>query len=140
MSAESEIERKLDGPGPNTLIEYMYRDASNYKKTNVAVLKGRISLGQIGLIESSLNDGEFFIPGQVGLQDLQGEFEHGGGWDEDDDHVWHTISSIEYTDQPSNSDLSVDEMMRNWPASSEDWDLVKHLERLSSSLPATNRI
>ena len=79
MSAESEIERKLDGPGPNTLIEYMYRDASNYKKTNVAVLKGRISLGQIGLIESSLNDGEFFIPGQVGLQDLQGEFEHGGG-------------------------------------------------------------
>lgn len=140
MTAESEIEHKLDGSGPNTLINYMYRDASNYKKTNVAVLRGRISLEQIGLIQSSLDDDEFFIPGQVGLKDLQGEFEHGGGWDEDDDHVWHTISLIEYTDQPANSDLSVDEMMRNWPASSEDWDLVNHLERLSASLPPVNRI
>jgi len=79
----------------NTLLEYLYRDASNYKQFGSVVLQGSISVKDIRPL---LIDGEYFIPSQVGLPDLQHkfkeqEFEYPTG----DDHAWHEIVSMRTT-------------------------------------------
>ena len=60
----------------NTEILYSYRDASNYKTHRYEILEGKINNEQIYAIISCLEDGELFIPSQVGLDDLQGELQH----------------------------------------------------------------
>lgn len=50
----------------NTKIEYLYRDACNYKVWNCAILPGEITDHQIDQILACLEDGEF-IPEQVNL-------------------------------------------------------------------------
>jgi len=51
----------------NTKIEYLYRDASNYKVYNECVVKGIVTAEQRKEIVDCLNEGEYFIPSQVGL-------------------------------------------------------------------------
>ena len=73
----------------NTLLEYLYRDASNYKQHGSVVLKGSVSLNSIRHL---LFDRTYFIPSQVGLPDLQYKFkEQGFKYPTGDDHSWHEI-------------------------------------------------
>ena len=51
----------------NTRINYMYRDASNYKVQNDVIVPGIVSDEQISEIISCLDSGEFFIPSKVGF-------------------------------------------------------------------------
>lgn len=51
----------------NTLIQYLYRDADNYKVQNECVIKGVLSEEDIQTILDSLEDDEVFIPRLVGL-------------------------------------------------------------------------
>lgn len=128
-----DIEISLAGAGGNTLFEFMYRDASNYKQSGAVVLNGRIEEAEVDRIVAALNDGTFFIPEQVGLEHLHGQFTHGAAWDEDDDHVWHTISAISYTDQPANAKglADVHEFVGNWPDSPDGWDEAGYLAIVS---------
>ncbi|HBA60924.1 MAG TPA: hypothetical protein DCZ92_08905 [Elusimicrobia bacterium] len=76
----------------NTLLEYLYRDASNYKQHGSVVLQGAISLKDI---QPLLIDGEYFIPSQAGLPDLQHKFkDQGFEYPTEDDHAWHEIVSM----------------------------------------------
>ena len=63
----------------NTLVEYLYRDACNYKNWNRVVVKGSITPEQIDTIMDCLIDGEYFIPNMVGLDE-----EKFSDWTEDD--------------------------------------------------------
>lgn len=128
----------LKGDGENTLLGYGYRDASNNKCFKEVVLGGRISAEQVHRIATNLEGGEFFIPGQVGLADLQGEFVAGAGWDEDDDHPFHTITDIAYTNAAA-GDVTVDQMMATWP-DADAWDGIAAQERLEETLPQVARI
>ena len=64
----------------NTKITYRYRDASNNKAEGAAVLRGTAdSAVLISFIESLAPSGDpgimgFFVPGQIGLPDLQDRF------------------------------------------------------------------
>lgn len=51
----------------NTRIEYLYRDAANWKQHNEAVVAGRFSEQDINDIMASLDMGENFIPSKIGL-------------------------------------------------------------------------
>ena len=51
----------------NTKIKYMYRDADNYKDFTTVVVSGKITKEQIERIMAKLEDGENFIPEQLGL-------------------------------------------------------------------------
>lgn len=133
------VEIKLAGDGPNTVIRVMYRDADNYKMHKSTVLGGRITPEQVKIVLDNREGGEFFIPGQVGMTDLQGEFSHGAGWDGNSDHPWHTIQEIEYTNAAA-GDLTVDTLVASWPRSPDDWNGVEHEERLVASLPPVPRI
>jgi hypothetical protein len=73
----------------NTLLEYLYRDASNYKQHGSVVMQGALSLKDICHL---LIDGEYFIPSQAGLPDLQHKFrDQGFEYPNEDDHTWHEI-------------------------------------------------
>jgi hypothetical protein len=63
----------------NTSFEYVYRDGDNYKVSGVAVFAGEVDLEMRDTILRNAVDPEpdgygSFIPGQVGLPDLQDQF------------------------------------------------------------------
>ena len=88
---------------PNTRVSYLYRDADNYKATRTFVLAGVPALGELAAIRAALDEGLYFIPSQVGLDDLQSELsaydsaETTDGYaedpDSDPDHPWHELNA-----------------------------------------------
>lgn len=63
----------------NTKMYYLYRDASNYKKSNEVVLEGEFTEEDVDRIMATLQDGMYFIPENVGL-----DCERFVDWTEDD--------------------------------------------------------
>lgn len=65
----------------NTSLAYMYRDADNFKQSKVVILAGEITDSMLSRIKAALGTNVdqaeelgSFIPGQVGLPDLQNQF------------------------------------------------------------------
>jgi len=118
----------------NTEISYMYRDAGNWKQFNTVVLLGKMSPENIELIFAILEDGNLFIPEQVGLEKLQDR------WDKlysDIDHVWHELNrdDIEIVDDLPTIDLTAQELVENfrriktnkgWYIARSDWLMWYH--------------
>lgn len=86
----------------NTRIQYLYRDGSNYKKWAQSVISGEISMAQV---EPLLLPDRLFIPSEVGLKDLQ---EEPLG---EDDHIWHELQELEYTDAKPDAEVDADAFM-----------------------------
>ena len=106
----------------NTKINYFYRDADNYKSAKSIILDGKISKECLKRFRSILDEGEYFIPSDVGLENLQSELQKFDVKDNIDsdgfynpfgpegaDHVWHTLDSIELTNEKPTTELSNDE-------------------------------
>lgn len=70
----------------NTKIEYLYRDADNYKVRNECVIEGTLTQEQKQQILDCRFDGEWFIPHMVGLPE-----ERFGDWDEQSDHPYFEL-------------------------------------------------
>ena len=101
----------LHGDGENTVIQYMYRDADNYKMSGRVIFDGRITEAQVRRLAEALDDGSF-IPGQVGIEDLQEKFNDGKGeWIDDRDHPWHEVTGISYTHVLPEEDRHVGEFV-----------------------------
>lgn len=94
----------------NTKIEYLYRDASNYKVWNECVIRGEISEEQIETIISCLNCGEYFIPEQVGLPANRFDTVT------EDDHCWMELDadSFSSTDENPTVDLDVAQLVQRF--------------------------
>ena len=98
--------------GPNTRIEYTYRDASNYKASKKLVLMGPLSDNEIAEIQAELDEGAWFVPGQVGLEDLQDSFTGClSWWDPEQDHVWHELETLERTDAKADTMMTARELL-----------------------------
>ena len=87
----------------NTRINYLYRDADNYKMHNSCVVSGEITEAQAIEIMSCLDSGEYFIPRQVGLPEKR--FDR---LDEETDHCWFELDAdgFEVTGYPANVDVT----------------------------------
>lgn len=55
----------------NTRIEYLYRDAANWKQHNECVVAGRVTEEQKKAILDSLLDGTDFVPHKVGMPETR---------------------------------------------------------------------
>jgi hypothetical protein len=115
----------------NTQITYMYRDASNWKQFETVVLAGAMSQEDIDLIISKLEDGDLFIPEQVGLPRLQFR------WPtlNEDDHVYHELKREDFkiVDLPPTLEITAKELVENfhnvnWDILLSDWTLWSHGE------------
>src|SRR6185437_9204105 len=83
--------------GCNTRIEYLYRDANNFKQYEVIVVAGVLDEYEQCELRNSLT-GDRFVPEQVGMQPLRaGLLATGPG----DDRAWHEIESISTTEEPT---------------------------------------
>lgn len=93
--------------GPNVRLEYLYRDADNYKASREVVLDGPITEAEVAAIVEQLDSDCWFIPSQVGLANLQDQFDT---LNPDSDHVWHELIRLEATNvEPS--DVSVGDLV-----------------------------
>jgi hypothetical protein len=116
----------------NTRIEYLYRDADNYKQFGSVVLRGEITSQERERIKASLDSGEYFIPSQVGLPDLQPKMISFP--DRDADHVWHELdveSDISFTTEPPTAHLDVHAFVTMFNG---DWDVDAAMKRLNLPL------
>lgn len=103
----------------NTQINYLYRDADNYKILNTCIIAGVIDAEQIAKIMECLDDGEYFIPRQVGLPERRFD-----KIDPQSDHCWFELSSnsFELTDRPSDFNLTAKELVENFQKAKDHWD------------------
>lgn len=101
----------------NTKIDYLYRDASNYKVWNSCVISGELSSSNIDEIMETLVDGENFIPHLVGMPETRF-----GSWTEDDTD-WFELyrSGFEPTNQPPTIDVSPDELVARFREAEKVW-------------------
>lgn len=70
-----------------TIVPYLYRDATNGKAHGRAVFAGAITADQRESLRLALDEGEYFIPSQVGLDSLRPLM----GDRNENDHPWHEI-------------------------------------------------
>lgn len=104
----------------NTKIEYLYRDADNYKVWSVCVISGELTKEQRQTIHDCLDMGEFFIPGAVGLP--ENRFPD----ITEADHCWFEMCADPFEDTMAepNVEITADELVAaflrckdNWPES-----------------------
>lgn len=103
----------------NTCINYLYRDANNYKMQNFCIIDGEITPNQIAEIRACLDEGKYFIPHQVGLPERR--FDKN---DSQSDHCWFELSEIgfELTDEPSDLRLTVEQLVENFQRAKNCWN------------------
>lgn len=98
----------------NTALHYLYRDARNYKAGTRVVLAGAPDAAGIAAITAALDGGEFFIPSQVGLRDLQRDLSPRLY---EDDHVWHELQAgadITATEDPATESFGFAELVERF--------------------------
>lgn len=102
----------------NTVIEYLYRDAGNYKVWNEAVIQGILSQQQIKTILSCLADGLWFIPRFVGLPGKQFD-----NWDVEADHPFFELGSdwIRTEAREPTVDITPRELTERFVANKDRW-------------------
>lgn len=102
----------------NTIFRYLYRDASDYKQYNECIVKGAISEEEKKLIIGCLNDGEYFIPSQVGLPEQR--------FDKItmDDHCWFELheSGIQVTGDRPTVDVNIKDLVQAFCDKKDRWD------------------
>lgn len=103
----------------NTKISYLYRDASNYKAYNEVIIKGKISPTQINQIMECLEDGEYFIPCQIGFPEIRI-----GKVDPEVDHCWFELelSSFQFTSEPETVEITAEELVQAFRKARGNWD------------------
>jgi len=105
----------------NTLFSYLYRDSCNYKKFYDVVFSGNLTIDQI---EPYFKDGQFFIPSEVGLLDLQPyPFTF-------NDHIWHEVISLTPTHDLPTINLTGKKITQKFmSAHARDWNEYNIYER-----------
>lgn len=90
----------------NSIFEYIYRDASNYKVDGLVIIDGAINERQISVIKACLDCGVFFIPEYVGIPSLREKLYVFGSPNEDD-HQRHEYVEIRPAVETKSFDLEI---------------------------------
>lgn len=106
----------------NTKFSYFYRDADNYKQFdgNEVIVKGWITAEEMDTILCSLQDGELFIPRQVGLPETRLQYPY----DEQSDHCFFEVwgdNPFERTGKAPTIDMTASELAEAF-ANVKAWD------------------
>ena len=94
----------------NIKLEYLYRDAGNYKIYGNQIFPNpdNIKLEDIERrMKSVLIDGEYFDPVKWGVEPLGFQDQN-----EDLDHFWNEFNSVSLSNEPSTADFSITELIK----------------------------
>ena len=101
----------------NTIFEFMYRDADNYKIHSEAILKGEMTDEDYNTIISCLDENTFFIPAQVGLEGERFATET------EADHPWFEVTGYRLVpDTVKTCGIAVQELVERFKAVHGHWD------------------
>jgi hypothetical protein len=95
-------------------MSYRYADKRNCKQFTTIVVDGTITWEQIA---PYLARQEFFIPGQIGLEDLQHRFALPGA-----DHPWHQIASDDIKPTAAKPTIALSGEDLAWRLAHTIWD------------------
>ncbi|MBC8738503.1 hypothetical protein F6X40_17150 [Paraburkholderia sp. UCT31] len=123
-------------PQRYTTVHYLYRDAANWKEFTDIHLCGAITPEQKERIKSKLSSGEYFIPADVGLPELQRKTRQ--ALDEELDHVYHELDVrhgfrvVDALEEGEVAEMTVEELVARFDAipGAESWDVSAAMERL----------
>jgi hypothetical protein len=83
-----------------SVVEYQYRDASNYKEFGEILLEGIFSEEDVATVYSLMYDcKQFFVPEEMGIPSLQIKLWEKYGGENEDDHDWHSIERIRLAEE-----------------------------------------
>lgn len=99
----------------NTRLFYIYRDADNYKKPHDAVFAGRMTDDEKKRIIASLDAGEYFFPGPLGLSDER------FGSETEADHPFFEFCYFEETTDKPTTDISIAEIVKRFEDNAHLW-------------------
>lgn len=105
-----------------TQLFYEYRDYGNYQESETIIFPDDPTQERFDLINSNLLDGEYFIPSQVGLEDLQERLADGKPLGRDD-HVEHSILKVGFSELTPTTDQLFADFATAF--STTKWDMIK---------------
>lgn len=77
-----------------TVLEYCYRDASNYRVHEWILLSGSLTREGEARLRASLIHNTWFVAEEVGLNSLRPKLEEVSGGATPDDHAWHELIRV----------------------------------------------
>lgn len=100
----------------NTRLNYMYRDANNYKTWNSVVLSGTMTDEMFEEMKKCCEDGrKLFIPEQLGLELLR-------DWSTtEDDHPYAELLEYELVPDKQTADMTVEELLEKFRKAKGNW-------------------
>lgn len=99
----------------NTRLAYLYRDADNYKVRHEVVFAGQMSEDEKMRIIASLEDGEYFFPGPLGLNDER------FGSETEADHPFFEFCYFEETPNKPTTNISIAEIVKRFEDNAHLW-------------------
>lgn len=99
----------------NTRLAYLYRDADNYKVRHEVVFAGQMSEDEKMRIIASLEAGEYFFPGPLGLNDER------FGSETEADHPFFEFCYFEETPDKPTTDISIAEIVKRFENNAHLW-------------------
>ncbi|WP_461818166.1 hypothetical protein [Faecalimonas sp.] len=102
----------------NTKINYLYRDADNYKQYNEEIIAGTITEEQIQQILETLSDGEHFIPHLVGFTEVF------CGPITDSDHPYFELQKTDFeeTKEKPTVNLTAEQLVTEFQRNQKNWE------------------
>jgi len=95
----------------NTLFEYMYRDASNYKRFGFIVFGGKYTPVHVARLKVALDDGEHFIAHQLKIPEV---FHWLDVYSKnEDDHCWHEYDGMSDTEDAQTDPRTIEEFIKD---------------------------
>src|SRR5437899_1199160 len=83
-----------------TALDYLYRDAGNFKAFGTTAVIGGLSEVDRQEIRNRLDGGEYFIAEQVGLPPLHEELYRWSNGATNSDHCWHEFVGFRDVNEP----------------------------------------
>ena len=108
------------------ILEYQYRDASNYKSCGLLLLHGSPAPHAEELIRQHCEAQMYFVAEQVGIPPLYEALYHFSGGPTDDDHVFHEFHGLRFAKNSEVRSLAVcctvGELAARFRATQAQWD------------------
>lgn len=99
----------------NTKINYLYRDADNYKVRNECIIRGEMTEEQEKRIIGSLDEETYFVPACVGMP------EEKFGSETEADHPWFEWCGTEPTERKPTLDIDAEELTVRFEKAGNGW-------------------
>ena len=102
----------------NTEVQYLYRDANNFKRWNLCVVQGTLTDEEMAEIWNCCDSGEYFYPNKVGLP----ENRYSGT---DADMPWFELAGFDQTSRKPNVNITAQELLEKFRSLKGTWGIME---------------